>query len=83
LQHTTQETFYGKAPMKCMDRNEIIKPWITKKRVLDIGSAAHGDDRDAGFLFDLVVSNASEVIGIDNDAEAIRKYHLKSGSKKK
>jgi len=58
-----------------VDRSERIRALCDKKRVLDVGCCAHGElarRRSEKFLHGQIVACAREVVGVDNDPEAIR-----------
>lgn len=57
-----------------VDRNSKIRNLCMGKRVLDIGCCAHGDFSGRGgnaFLHGEIAAVAKEVIGLDNDLDAI------------
>lgn len=56
-------------------RSERIRALCEGKRVLDVGCCAHGElarSRSEKFLHGQIAACAREVIGVDNDAEAIK-----------
>lgn len=61
---------------KLVVRAERIRQLVCGKRVMDIGCCAHGviKQKRSGelFLHGQIAESAREVIGVDNDAEAIR-----------
>ena len=56
-------------------RSERIRALCENKRVLDVGCCAHGElarRHSEKFLHGQIVACAREVVGVDNDAEAIK-----------
>ena len=60
--------------MTLIDRAERIRELCEGQRVLDVGCCAHGEfegRNESGFLHQDVRSVAKQVVGLDNDAQAV------------